>query len=998
MKLKHLLVALTLFTTNMLYAQLEYFGATPDLHVEGKWLVDPSGNQVVLHGVMDTPSPYFNNNRWGWSCNDGSVSSCINYFNKLFTAITDTQQGSYCNLFRLHLDPCWTNDNNVHYCDKTGDGEANIEHFSQARLEKYLNSLYMPIAENALKHGLYVIIRPPGVFPGSVSVNGVYHNYLKTVWNIVSKNETLKKYEGKISLELGNEPVTVLDANGRDSNNSLHDFFQPIVDIIRDNGYNGVLWAPGTGWQANYTKYKSVPLNDPKKNLGFAVHDYPGWYNTSDQSYDYNRCINQFRNQVPVVDTHPIVITEVDWSPEKSGTGHTNEHGQWVTGNFGTWATATTSKWGNCFKNMVNNFGNISFTLQGTGVYLDIDTYINSGKVQPAFINDMKSKGFADAYEACSGACFIWYKEFANSKLPHPDGTVIGSKIVSGGKGDVHISAVDFKSWNGTDRNATSTGVLSNNYGGGARVEGGALLYGDNEVSNLKYADLTGCTKLIIQGTSGMTVRALFNRQTATGSDYVEKSGDITNGKFEINLNEVSSSYVHLNAIKTGWGSTPGTVENIYVTDPNTPIDYYLSGSGNLDESALNALADPNAKNINVCGLNNEEAITLNPANLNCLIYTNNTNKLKDTRNVVLKNGNSYTATNITLSNGGPSNDVAEVGYDWASTSGNAQWRNNGNGTYSFSWSASNDAVELFHNLAGKTQTYLVVKTTEFTNPWGVRFSDNNGNLIAEQEYWVGQASNNMIKEINIDSLFAKKNVSHLRQSLKTVSLYAVGASGRVTLNSMYLVTGGSTSYYPFFAPYNISANNATCSINVNTFTPTWIPFESSIPSGYEAYDVINTSNGNVINKVSRVYANKPVLLNGNGTAEFKASNVYIPATSNITNGALVGVADRTQPESGSYVFAKVNGSVAFKEVGYNDGSFVNPLHAYMTKGANSSVVKAMGQIVQAGSANAIEQKVADKPNAVEYYNAAGIRINALQKGINIIKMSDGTIKKVLVK
>ena len=214
----------------------------------------------------------------------------------------------------------------------------------------------------------------------------------------------------------------------------------------------------------------------------------------------------------------------------------------------------------------------------------------------------------------------------------------------------------------------------------------------------------------------------------------------------------------------------------------------------------------------------------------------------------------------------------------------------------------------------------------------------------------------------------------------------------------MYLVTGGSTSYYPFFAPYNISANNATCTINVNTFTPTWIPFESSIPSGYEAYDVINTSNGNVINKVSRVYANKPVLLNGNGTAEFRASNVTIQATNNLTNGALVGVTDRTQPESGSYVFAKVNGSVAFKEVGYNDGSFVNPLHAYMMKGANSSVVKAMGQIVQAGSANAIEQKVADKPNAVEYYNAAGIRINTLQKGINIIKMSDGTIKKVLVK
>lgn len=999
MKLKHLLIALALFTTNTIYAQLEYYGATPALHVEGNWLVDPSGNKVSLHGVMDTPSPYFNRNRWGYSCNDGSVSSCINYFNKLFTALTDTKQGAYCNLFRLHLDPCWTNDNNVHYSAKTGDGEANIEHFSQARLEKYLNSLYMPIAENAVKHGLYVIIRPPGVFPGSVSVNGVYHNYLKTVWNIVSKNETLKKYSGQMSIELGNEPVTVLDANGRDSNNSLHDFFQPMVDIIRQNGFDGIIWAPGTGWQSNYTKYKSVPLNDPKKNLGFAVHNYPGWYNTSDDSYDHNRCINQFTNQVPVVQTHPVVITEVDWSPSKPGTGHTNEHGQWVTSNFGTWATATTSKWGSAYKALLNHYKNISMTLSSTLCYFDIDTYINTGKLQPGFIDDMKKAGYKDAYEACTGACFVWYKEFANSYLPHPDGSVIGAKIVSGGKGDVHISAVDFKSWNGTDRYATSTGILTNNYGGGERVDGGALLYGDNEVSNLKYADLTGCTKLIIQGTSGMTVRALFNRQTATGNDYVEKAGEISNGKFEINLNEVSSSYVHLNAIKTGWGSTSGTVENIYVTDPNTPIDYYLSGNGELDESAVKALADPNAKNINVFGLNNEEAISLNPANKNCLIYTNNTNKLKDTRNVVLKNGNSYTATNITLADGGSAgNDIAEVGYDYASTSGNAQWRNNGNGTYTFSWSASNDAVELFHNLAGKTQNYLVVKTTEFTNPWGVRFYDSNGSLIAEKGYWNGQASNNMIKEINIDSLFAEQNVSNRRQSLKTVSLYAVGESGRVTLNSMYLVTGGSSNYYPFYAPYNIYANNVTCTINANTITPTWLPFESYVPNGFEAYDVINANGGNVINKVNRIYPNKPVLLSGNGTATFTANNVTINATNNLTNGALIGVTDKTQPENGSYAFVKTSNGVAFNQVGYNDGSYVYPLHAYMTKEANSSVVKAMGQITETGNPNAIEQKEADKATVEGYYNTAGIRINALQQGINIIKMTDGTFKKVLVK
>ena len=184
------------------------YGNTPPLHREGNQLKDPHGNTVVLHGVMDTPSPYFNSYRWGNSCNSSTVTPCINYFNKLFTAITDTTSGAYCNLFRLHLDPCWTNDPNKPRTGSEG-GEANISQFSATRLKTYLRSLYTRIAVNAVKHGLYVVIRPPGVFPGEVKVGDEYNEYLMTVWDIVSQNDTIKKYSGQISLELGNEPVNL---------------------------------------------------------------------------------------------------------------------------------------------------------------------------------------------------------------------------------------------------------------------------------------------------------------------------------------------------------------------------------------------------------------------------------------------------------------------------------------------------------------------------------------------------------------------------------------------------------------------------------------------------------------------------------------------------------------------------------------------------------------------------------------------------------------------
>ena len=59
----------------------------PSIHVEGKWLVDTHGNHVVLHGVMDTPSMWFNDNRWQGGYNSTGATNCQNYFEKLFKGL-----------------------------------------------------------------------------------------------------------------------------------------------------------------------------------------------------------------------------------------------------------------------------------------------------------------------------------------------------------------------------------------------------------------------------------------------------------------------------------------------------------------------------------------------------------------------------------------------------------------------------------------------------------------------------------------------------------------------------------------------------------------------------------------------------------------------------------------------------------------------------------------------------------------------------------------------
>ena len=406
MKQKKLLLSLALALMSMAGHAADNL---PDLHVEGKNLVDSEGKTVVLHGVMDTPNRYFNGNRWGtggYSVSD--VTPCLDYFEKMFTAITDKSQGAYCTVFRLHMDPCWTN-----YNAPAGTQENNIQYFSETRYKTFLSKLYVKLVEKALAHGLYVIVRPPGVCPQNIKVGDEYQAYLKKVWKLFASNATIQKNAGQVSIELANEPINVLLANGSKSDMALHDFFQPVVDEIRATGFKGIIWVPGSGYQSNYVGYSKYPITDTENNFSYAVHVYSGWYgNMTDKSCDHNTFIKNFQAQVPMVTSKPIMVTEIDWSPEdpdKASEGHYNEWGQWTQPNLGSWATASTSKWGLAWKAVHDHFGNIGMTLTHPQEYYDIDEYLKNGKVIPGFQNAKKHHLFE---ECCGYACMNWYKEW----------------------------------------------------------------------------------------------------------------------------------------------------------------------------------------------------------------------------------------------------------------------------------------------------------------------------------------------------------------------------------------------------------------------------------------------------------------------------------------------------------------------------------------------------------------------------------------------------------
>lgn len=521
-KLLHLLFLSALVISANAQTAADTWGTTPDLHVEGNHLVDATGKQVMLHGIMDTPSPYFSGYRFTdyhwidvYRDGDNYITKCINYFNSLFTATASAKgnKDSWCNVFRLHLDPCWTDNPNVSATgftstngktyDPNGNevsGEADIHRFDEARLKKYLNNLYIPIAKKAQGHGMYVILRPPGVCPNTIKVGDYYQKYLLKVWDIVTQNKDVLENSGWLSIELANEPINITNAGGSKTATAKRDFFQPIVNKIRENGFKGIIWIPGEIWQQDYKSYDTYPIKDVKiegyddEQFGYAVHWYPGWYSTSDKSYDEKTSLNSFLGSVPVAKKKPIMITEVDWSPENPNSeGKYNEWGEWVYGNYGTWGTGSTSKFGKAYKYVIDYLGNCGMTLTHTHDYLDIDYYLNNGVSRPAFYTALNK----DPWEACSGACFQWYKEYAHqvheardwSKEPTYYFDAIDEQIIATADLNGKILAV-------TDEDAQSIWYVNESEGGPQDVKStGVKNWGKQSYVYLKFHKVTnsGC-------------------------------------------------------------------------------------------------------------------------------------------------------------------------------------------------------------------------------------------------------------------------------------------------------------------------------------------------------------------------------------------------------------------------------------------------------------------------------------------------------------------------
>lgn len=376
----------------------------PKLHIEGRWLMDEDGNHVNLHGFGQTYSPWFNEQGSKWSNYD--VNACLKYNKGILDGVM--KAGWKMTYLRLHMDPYWSNTPGV-----PTTGENDISAFDFNRFRTYLQSVFIPMAEYAISKGLYVVMRPPGVCPEEIAVGDAYHKYLKRVWGYISQQKVLTQ-NPYIMFELANEPVRIKGTDGvygagSDAcNEALTQFFQEIVDLMRGNGCENILWVPGTAYQSQYAGFAKYPIKGD--NIGYAVHVYPGWYGSDaiEPSHElggnygggYDSFAAGWKNQIePCAAIAPMLVTEMDWMPSV----YQASWGKSITGKM------LGQGFGANFKLLADRTGNIGWML------------FTGPELLKNFDGKPGTEGKYTMYndpDACMWPTYYWFNEYAGEPLP----------------------------------------------------------------------------------------------------------------------------------------------------------------------------------------------------------------------------------------------------------------------------------------------------------------------------------------------------------------------------------------------------------------------------------------------------------------------------------------------------------------------------------------------------------------------------------------------------
>lgn len=247
--------AALLFSFLCLITLQAYSIPTPWLHVEGKWIKDPKGNNVVLRGISLA----------------GLAQTRSKTVNQRIDMATNTADGWYSRVVRLPVEP---------------------EKWNTAP-DDYFKNILDPAVQYCIGKGIYVII----------DWHHVAHYEQHTTATTNFWNYIAPKYKNipNVLYEVYNEPI--------DPNNwtTFKNWIQPIVDRIRSKAPKNLVLVASPRWATKLSGAIDNPVTGG--NIVYVAHNYPSNPATGTTSWD-----NAFGN---VANHHPIIVTE--WGYEFPG-------------------------------------------------------------------------------------------------------------------------------------------------------------------------------------------------------------------------------------------------------------------------------------------------------------------------------------------------------------------------------------------------------------------------------------------------------------------------------------------------------------------------------------------------------------------------------------------------------------------------------------------------------------------------------------------------------
>ena len=339
-------------------------------------------------------------------------------------------------------------------------------------------------------------------------------------------------------------------------------------------------------------------------------------------------------------------------------------------------------------------------------------------------------------------------------------------------------------------------------------------------------------------------------------------------------------------------------------------------------------------------------------------------------------------------------------GYNYNGKALTAKYNSTTTGNYSMGYtddagSYFSQAVE-FEAVEGQTNTYVMsfigADGSKLYVGTGVNYNGNNNQLRVVTDK---DKALSVKVEVNVDDIYTTAPY-RLFNTASSAYISANGAndSGFYTANSSY-------KNYQI-----VSAAEHECTLTVTDAKwATFIaPFDAELPSGVTAYSCssVDTDNNLQLVKAESLKANTPYILYAENAVSSNLSGYACATAKTYTAGALTGTFEKIESlakNANNYVLQKqtVDGAeeVAFFLV-KDDNVICNANRAYLTV-ANANGVEAFHF---AGEKTDGISNAALNGNATEVarYNAAGLRISAPVKGVNIVKFSDGRVVKQMVK